>query len=134
MDLDTNGNALRAKSIKTPSKDPPQKQQIEQLTALSSQLMGLGDIDIYNKTYEHILRSVRSSVNVDPDWLPPPMQYEYKWDVPEAPQVEGQEQVFGPYGADELRTWYDAAYFGISGEKIKLRPVGGEWGDWDDVF
>ena len=134
MDLDTNGNALRSKPNKLPSKDPPQKAQIEQLTALASQLMGLGDIDIYNKMYEQILRSVRSAGNVEPDWFPPPKQYEYKWDVPDAPQVEGQEQLFGPYGEEEMRAWYDAAYFGAAGERVKVRVVAGEWGDWDDIM
>lgn len=94
--------------------------------------MSLGDVDIYDKTYEHLLRSIRSAGNVKPDWVPPTVKYEYKWDVPEAQATTG-EQVFGPFGGDELRTWYDAKYFGDAGEKVKVRVIGGEWGDWEHV-
>ncbi len=94
--------------------------------------MSLGDLDIYDKTYEQLLRSIRSSGNVEPHWVPPNVKYEYKWDVSEAQATAG-DQVFGPFGGDELRAWYDAKYFGDAGEKVKVRVVGGEWGDWDHV-
>ena len=109
---------------------------IDHITHLASTLMSLGDVDIYSKTYEELVRSIRRAGNVPEDWQPPSadVKYEYKWDVPDAPQVEGQEQLFGPYGEDEMKAWYDAAYFGAAGERVKVRVVGGDWGDWDDVM
>lgn len=108
---------------------------IDEITHLASMLMSFGDTDIYNKTYEELVRSVRSSGKVSNDWIPPSadVRYEYVWDVPGA--TAGQQgQVFGPYSEDEMRTWYNASYFGPGGEKIKVRTVGGDqWGGWDDV-
>ena len=85
------------------------------------------------KQYSAPLRSIRSKGNVDPDWAPQEPKYEYKWDVPEA-QTQTDVQVFGPYTSQELHAWFDARYFGEAGEKVKVREVGGEWGDWDDVM
>ncbi|RPD66135.1 hypothetical protein L226DRAFT_566605 [Lentinus tigrinus ALCF2SS1-7] len=105
---------------------------IEQITHLASTLMSLGDTDIYSKTYEELVRSVRASGKVDKDWVPPSadVKYEYKWDVPEAGDPG---QVFGPFSEEEMKAWHSAAYFGVSGEKVKVRKVGGEWGSWDEV-
>ncbi|KAH8116798.1 hypothetical protein DFH11DRAFT_1577595 [Phellopilus nigrolimitatus] len=131
MDVDGKG-----KPPPTPKQDPSKpKTQIEHLTTLASSIMSFGDVDIYSKTYEHLLRSVRASGSVEPDWTPPDVKYEYKWDVPEAQlQSEGADpQVFGPFGEDEMKAWYSANYFGDSGEKVKVRASGGDWGDWDDV-
>lgn len=107
---------------------------IDKLTHLASNLMSLGDIDIYSKTYEELVRSIRSSGQVDPSWVPPSadVQYEYKWDVPGSTAQNGQ--VFGPYSEDDMQAWYKASYFGPAGEKIKVRPVGGDWASWDDTF
>ena len=93
--------------------------------------MSLGETDIYEKTYEEIVRSVRSSGNVDANWEPPSadIKYEYKWDAP------GNEngEVFGPFKEEELKAWHKAAYFGTYGEKVQVRKAGGAWGAWDDV-
>lgn len=114
-------------------KPPKPLTDIDHITHLASTLMSLGDTDIYSRTYEELVRSVRRAGKVDKDWAPPSadVRYEYKWDVPGASAQDGQ--VFGPYGEEEMRTWFKASYFGVSGEKIKVRAVGGEWGDWDDV-
>lgn len=109
--------------------------EIEQLTHLASTLMSLGDTDIYSKTYEHIVRSVRSHGDVEPDWVPPSAasgSYEYKWAVPGSTAQEGD--VYGPFTEGDMQSWYDAAYFGVTGEKVKLRKDGGGWGTWDEVF
>ena len=119
------------RSITTPSKS---RVAIDHITSLASELMSLGDTEVYSKSYEHFLRSVRSVGNVEPDWVPPTTRYEYKWDVPGAITAEGgAEQTFGPFGEEELKAWYDAQYFGAAGEKVKVRVVGGEWGTWEDV-
>ncbi|KAJ3490223.1 hypothetical protein NLI96_g1578 [Meripilus lineatus] len=115
-------------------KPPPKPaSDIDTITHLASLLMSLGETDVYSKTYEELVRSVRSAGKVDRSWVPPSadVKYEYKWDVPGATAEEGQ--IFGPYSEEEMRSWYKASYFGAAGEKIKIRPVEGEWGDWDDV-
>ncbi|KAF8965251.1 hypothetical protein BDZ97DRAFT_1659296 [Flammula alnicola] len=105
---------------------------IEQITHLASNLMSLGDTDIYSKTYEELVRSVRSSGIVDASWEPPSadVKYEYKWSSPEVGQTEG---TFGPFGEEEIKSWFNASYFGATGEKVRVRRVGGEWGNWEDV-
>jgi CD2 antigen cytoplasmic tail-binding protein 2 len=106
---------------------------VETITHLASSLLSLGDSDIYNKTYEELLRSVRSSGVVDQRWEPPSadIKYQYKWSSPEAGQ---SDEIFGPFSEEEIKSWYNALYFGPSGEKIKIRRPGDqEWGDWDTV-
>ena len=105
---------------------------IEQITHLASSLMSLGDTDIYSKTYEEIVRSVRSSGKVEPSWEPPSadIKYEYKWSSPAAGQTT---ETFGPFGEEELKSWFNALYFGPAGEKVYVRSVGGEWGSWEEV-
>ena len=105
---------------------------IEQITHLASSLMSLGDTDIYSKTYEEIVRSVRSSGKVESSWEPPSadLKYEYKWSSPAAGQTT---ETFGPFGEEELKSWFNASYFGPTGEKVQVRRVSGEWGSWEEV-
>jgi CD2 antigen cytoplasmic tail-binding protein 2 len=114
-------------------KPSTQSSDIDHITHIASSLMSLGDTDIYSKTYQELVRAVRSAGNVEPSWEPPSadVKYQYKWDVPGA-DTDGE--AFGPFGEDEMRGWYKASYFGVAGEKIKVREVGGEWGDWNDVL
>ena len=130
--MDTDKPAPSSSSSPSKAKDA-----IDRITTLASELLVLGDAEVYSKTYEHFLRSVRSAGHVDPDWAPPSTKYEYKWDVPGATAVDGateqKEQTFGPFGEEEMKAWYDAQYFGSVGEKVKVRVVGGEWGSWEDV-
>ncbi|KAJ3753412.1 hypothetical protein EV360DRAFT_53522 [Lentinula raphanica] len=106
---------------------------IEHITHLASTIMSLGETDIYSKTYEELVRSVRSSGTVDANWVPPSANktYEYKWDMPGTAQ---SDQIFGPFEEEEMQSWFKASYFGPSGEKVKVRQVGGEWMDWDDLL
>ena len=107
--------------------------QIDRITSLASTLLAYGDVDIYSKTYEHLLRAIRSAGDVEPTWEPPSadVKYEYKWDIPEAGE---NQEVFGPFGEEDMKAWYNAQYFGAIGEKVKVREVKGEWGDWDDII
>ncbi|PPQ76215.1 hypothetical protein CVT24_008947 [Panaeolus cyanescens] len=106
--------------------------EIEIITDLASRLMSLGDTDIYSKTFEEIVRSVRSSGHVPPSWEPvsADIKYEYKWRNTEAGSTD---ETFGPFSEEDIKSWFNASYFGTSGEKIQVRKVGQEWGDWDDV-
>ncbi|KAI4517098.1 hypothetical protein K525DRAFT_243716 [Schizophyllum commune Loenen D] len=114
-------------------KAPSGPTAVETITHLASNIMSFGDVDVYSKTYEELVRSVRSSGLVEPDWDPPSadVKYEYKWDMP---GTDAPDQTFGPFSEEEMKSWYKAHYFGQYGEKVKVRPVGGEWGDWDDVI
>jgi CD2 antigen cytoplasmic tail-binding protein 2 len=114
-------------------KAPAAPSDIDRITHLASTLMSLGDTDVYSRTYEELVRAVRASGTVGEDWVAPSadVRYEYKWAVPDAAAPAGQ--AFGPYSEEEMRAWHKAAYFGAAGEKVKVRHVGGEWGEWDDV-
>jgi len=114
-------------------KTPKAPSDIDHITHLASTLMGLGDVDIYSKTYEELVRSVRSSGNVDPSWVPPSadVKFEYRWAVPDSSGQDGQ--IFGPFGEEELQVWFKAGYFGTAGEKVQVRKVGGDWGTWDEA-
>ncbi|KIJ16959.1 hypothetical protein PAXINDRAFT_176090 [Paxillus involutus ATCC 200175] len=113
---------------KQPTKGMP---DIDLITHLASNIMSLGDTDIYSKTYEELVRAVRASGQVGPDWVPTSadVKYEYRWNIP------GQQpgESYGPFSEEEMKMWFKAAYFGELGEKVKVRTVKGEWGDWDDV-
>ena len=114
-----------------------EKSQIDHITSLASTLLSLGDVDIYNKTYEHLLRSVRSKGDVEADWEPESAnpKFEYKWDIPQASDKPGEEKTYGPYGEADMKAWFGAQYFGATGEKVKVRRVGQkEWGSWEDVM
>ncbi|KAJ7111523.1 hypothetical protein C8R43DRAFT_1099622 [Mycena crocata] len=119
-----------AMSIDKPGSAPT---AIERITHLASTIMSLGDTDVYSKTYEELVRAVRSSGLVDPSWVPPSNDklYEYKWRVDAAGQPG---EVFGPFGKAEMDSWYQAAYFGSTGEKVEIREVGHEWDDWGNVL
>ncbi|KAH9935028.1 uncharacterized protein B0H18DRAFT_1082743 [Fomitopsis serialis] len=82
-----------------------------------------GDFADSIQTYEELVRSVRSSGNVDPSWVPPSadVKFEYKWAVPDSSGQDGQ--VFGPFGEEELQVWFKAGYFGTAGEKVQVRKV-----------
>lgn len=110
------------------------QEQVDKITHLASTSMSMGNIEIYSQTYEELVRAVRSAAIVDENWQPPSadVQYEYKWDVPDASGAPGQ--IFGPYSEDDMQRWFSASYFGPIGEKIKVREVGGEWVSWSHHF
>jgi CD2 antigen cytoplasmic tail-binding protein 2 len=60
------------------------------------------------------------------------VKFEFKWDVTQTAEQMGQ--AFGPFSEDEMKVWFKAAYFGTDGEKVRIREVCGEWGDWADVM
>ncbi|KAF8609956.1 hypothetical protein BDV93DRAFT_517178 [Ceratobasidium sp. AG-I] len=127
------------------TEQPPEQDPITRVTALASTLMSLGDTDVYEATYEMMLRAVRRSGIVTPDWDPhsPPPQnpdtkYEYRWAPDYVAASGGQasaDAVYGPYGASELEAWNAASYFGEDAERILLRRVSDvEWVPWRSLF
>jgi CD2 antigen cytoplasmic tail-binding protein 2 len=125
----TNYSVFRANGSSKLGEKQKALPEIEQITQLASTLMTF-DVDIYSKTYEEIVRSVRASGKMPQSWTPPSadVSYEYKWDVEGAPS-----DIFGPYSEEEMQAWFSAAYFGEAGEKVQVRKSGGEWGSWDDI-
>ncbi|EIW85116.1 hypothetical protein CONPUDRAFT_97833 [Coniophora puteana RWD-64-598 SS2] len=123
-------NSNGAESTLAIGKQPQVTTDIDHITHLASTAMSLGDADIYSKTYEELVRSVRASGQVSPDWMPPSadVKYEYKWNVPSQ-----TEQVFGPFSEEDMTSWFGAAYFGDGGEKVLVRKVGGPWGSWNEI-
>lgn len=108
----------------------PLPSDIDRITAISSELLPSFP-EIYSTTYEAILRSVRRSGIVPEDWVPPKPKFQYKW------TMEGAitQDVNGPFTEEEIRTWFNAGYFGDLGERIALRAVGTEdWKGWEEVF
>jgi len=105
---------------------------IDVITHLASNLMSLGDTDIYSRSYEELIRSVRSSGDVGPDWVPPSadIMYEFKWNIPE----QSTGETFGPFTEEQMKMWLIPSYFGEAGEKVKVRKVGDVWGDWNDII
>lgn len=126
-----NGRSKDASSMAVDKQPPKGMTDIDLITHLASNIMSLGDTDIYSRSYEELVRDVRSSGQVKDGWVPPSadVKYEYRWNVPG--QQSGES--YGPFGEEDMNTWFKAAYFGISGEKVEVRTVGGEWGAWDDV-
>jgi CD2 antigen cytoplasmic tail-binding protein 2 len=120
-------------AVEPAAKPKAEPSEIDHITHLASTLMSLGDTDIYSKTYEELVRAVRSSGKVGNDWVPPSadVKYEYKWDVPGSTGEEGQ--AFGPFSEEEMHSWFKAQYFGLAGEKVKVRKQGGNWGSWDEI-
>ncbi|CAG7855078.1 SubName: Full=Uncharacterized protein {ECO:0000313/EMBL:CCA71518.1} [Serendipita indica DSM 11827] len=115
------------------TKDPkPTSSDIDRLTALASALI-VDDPDVYSNTYEGILRSVRRSGTVPQDWVPPQPQYEYCWAQTDASNGAA-DTVYGPFPARDMQQWYEASFFGLSGEKIRAQSGTSEWQAWDDVF
>lgn len=114
-------------------KGPDAASEIGIMTDLATKIMALGDVDIYSKPYESLVRSVRASAIVDQNWEPPSAdaKFEYKWANTEVGQTE---ETFGPFGEAEMRGWYQADYFGPAGERVLVRPLGGAWGPWRDVL
>jgi CD2 antigen cytoplasmic tail-binding protein 2 len=46
------------------------KKDIDKLTELSDQMMALGHLDIYESSWEEILRNLKKEGAVSPDWMP----------------------------------------------------------------
>lgn len=135
------------------------KHELEQITSLSSMLMSrFGKINIYDETYESILRVVRRSGLVRETWDPAAARgthsnghveqdgrhFTYKWSpaylAATSQSVGPDVQIFGPYSAQDIKVWFESGYFGDQGERILLKQVAEEegtaqgWKRWEQVF
>jgi CD2 antigen cytoplasmic tail-binding protein 2 len=137
---------------------------LAKVTSLASSLMSrFSLLDIYDETYEALLRSVRRSQLEGADWDPSrarraaaaaaaeaaseaasaPLDersFVYRWApaylaaTSAAPAPD--VEVFGPYPAADLKEWAASGYFGEERERILLREQGaaGPWQEWKGVF
>ncbi|KAF9170413.1 hypothetical protein BGX21_000863 [Mortierella sp. AD011] len=117
------------------------RKSIEKLTDLCDRMMARGHFDIYEETYEQIVRNLRRADIIPDDWvigtpvLRPGEQteamleddplfstdvsWEYKWANPS----EGQsaEEIFGPFSGPEMKSWNEQGFFS---QGILARRVG----------
>jgi CD2 antigen cytoplasmic tail-binding protein 2 len=127
------------------------KSELDRLTSISSELMSrYGRANIYDVTYEELLRDVRRSGLVRETWDPaaanekPSDQWLYRWSPAYLAATAGQDaeekgEHFGPFTREDLHAWQDAGYFGEGGERIVLMPSGDEgqkkeWRSWAEAF
>jgi CD2 antigen cytoplasmic tail-binding protein 2 len=137
METDTTGTVETEDDIK-------RRQAIEKLTDLCDKMMAMGHFDIYEETYEQVVRKLRMADIIEDDWeigtpvLKPgerlaalldfeddpllastPAQWEYKWANPQ----EGQDadQVFGPFSVADMKSWSEQGFFSNG---ILVRMVG----------
>ncbi len=88
------------------------------MTVLSDELMSIGHFDVYEASYEDIVRRLGKAGMIPQGWTPgtpllpdtgsmgasPIHQYEFKWGS------EAQE-VHGSYSAADMTVWKDSGYF-----------------------
>lgn len=130
--------------------------QLDLFTDLTAVLMSdFGLMNIYDETYEGIVRQVRRAGIVPQDWDPnrretqadasPDLDtrtFEYKW----APSylaamarangsnVDPETRTFGPFPRDDLVSWAQQGYFGADRENIRVRQCGHtDWLSWADA-
>ncbi|KAL1924345.1 uncharacterized protein VTP21DRAFT_7380 [Calcarisporiella thermophila] len=150
------GKGSTAKTKATPRKpaykksmqeDMPQKEEteeelqrkkdIETLTDMSDRMMSKGNFDVYDMSYEQVVRELRLQGIIPDDWVPgEPLdqssnkdvvagnkdarettsdaQWEYKW-------TQGEE-VHGPFSSTEMKAWYDGGFF--TDQSVQVRKLG----------
>lgn len=93
--------------------------------------MSLGHFDIYDLNYEQIIDKLKVQGVVGNDWVPgkpvaafhnsntrnyASIFYEFKWGS------EGKD-IFGPYGAEDMKSWEKQGYFDKGSSKAWIRQV-----------
>ncbi|KAF9134868.1 hypothetical protein BGW39_005583 [Mortierella sp. 14UC] len=141
MDTDTTAPTAVAAGEPAESEDDAKRRlTIEKLTDLCDKMMAMGHFDVYEETYEQMVRKLRRADIIEDDWevgtpvLKPgerlaallavgeestPVQWEYKWANPQ----EGQDadQVFGPFSGADMKSWSQQGFFSNG---ILVRMVG----------
>ncbi|KAI9363063.1 hypothetical protein BD770DRAFT_407426 [Pilaira anomala] len=65
-----NKNKQQPQKILTEQEESDRRQKVESITGLADQMMGLGHFNIYEDTFEIMVRHLRREGIVDQDWLP----------------------------------------------------------------
>lgn len=117
------------------------KKLIEKLTDLCDKMMALGHFDIYEETYEQVVRQLRRADLIADNWvvgtpvrkpgevdlsmldddplLSSSASWEYKWANP--PEGEPVDEVHGPFSGAEMKSWTEQGFFS---QGILVRMVG----------
>ncbi|OBZ84562.1 LIN1-like protein [Choanephora cucurbitarum] len=66
-----NKNKPVQQSQLTEQEETERREKVEKITGLADQMMALGHFNIYQDTYEMMIRHLRKEGAVDQDWLPP---------------------------------------------------------------
>ncbi|KAF9319915.1 hypothetical protein BG003_007760 [Podila horticola] len=121
--------------------DLARKKSIEKLTDLCDKMMALGHFDIYEETYEQMVRQLRRADLIADDWvigtpvrkpgeadlsmlnddplLSSSASWEYKWANP--PEGQPADEVHGPFSGAEMKSWTEQGFFS---QGILVRMVG----------
>ncbi|KAF9100070.1 hypothetical protein BGX29_006812 [Mortierella sp. GBA35] len=130
----TTATAMDTESTAEPAEsedDIKRRRTIEKLTDLCDKMMAMGHFDVYEETYEQMVRNLRRADVIPDDWevgtpvlkpgehleamldddplLSSTAQWEYKWASPQ----EGQDadQVFGPFSSADMKSWSEQGFF-----------------------
>ncbi|KAF9307292.1 hypothetical protein BGZ74_007102 [Mortierella antarctica] len=117
------------------------KKSIEKLTDLCDKMMALGHFDIYEESYEQVVRQLRRADLIADDWvigtpvrkpgeadlsmldddplLSSSASWEYKWANP--PEGQPADEVYGPFSGAEMKSWTEQGFFS---QGILARMVG----------
>ncbi|CAG8438774.1 16933_t:CDS:2 [Funneliformis mosseae] len=124
------------------------KKQIEILTDLSDKMMALGHFNVYDDTWEQILRNLKREKAVPEDWIPgnfeeekeaendslntpfddfsssiattQQLYWEYKWtDTSDA----NSNDIYGPFSGEDMKAWNDQGFFA---QGVLVRKAGTE--------
>ncbi|KAG0341008.1 hypothetical protein BG004_006182 [Podila humilis] len=129
-------------AVETVSEDEKaRKEAIEKLTDLCDKMMAMGHFDIYEVTYEKVVRQLRIAEMISDDWevgtpvrkpgeadlsfldedplLSTSANWEYKWASP--PEGQSGDEVHGPFSGAEMKSWTEQGFFS---QGILVRMVG----------
>ncbi|KAF9570179.1 hypothetical protein EC968_002118 [Mortierella alpina] len=121
--------------------DKARRQAIEKLTDLCDRMLALGHFDIYEESYEQVVRALRRADLIADDWeigtkvlkpgeraealleddplLSTAVSWEYKWTNP--PEGQSADEVFGPFSGADMKSWNEQGFFA---QGILVRMVG----------
>ncbi|CAG8534759.1 4931_t:CDS:2 [Ambispora gerdemannii] len=95
-------------------KENKRKKDIERLTDLSDKMMALGHFNVYEDTWEEILRNLKtanypqnsSTTQQLASGVDFSTQWEYKWTDSEEPA-----NIYGPFSSLDMKAWHEQGYF-----------------------
>jgi CD2 antigen cytoplasmic tail-binding protein 2 len=91
---------------------------LNDLTEAANALLGLGDVDIYQKTRNDLLKMV------PPPPTPPPPKDETSSNNTVSWEYKGSQddKIHGPYTSQQMRAWTQAGYF-LGSQAVQIRSI-----------
>ncbi|KAF9365415.1 hypothetical protein BGX34_010042 [Mortierella sp. NVP85] len=137
MDQEDHGSTAAPES----EEEIQRRKTIEKLTDLSDKMMAMGHFEIYEESYEQIVRKLRRADIIPDDWevgtrvlkpgeeaenlleddtlLSTSASWEYKWANP--PEGQSPDEIYGPFSGAEMKSWNEQGFFS---QGILVRMVG----------